>query len=177
MCQRLGDRVKHWVTFNEPNVHALFGYGTGIHAPGLKGLPNALAAIHHLNLAHGRAVEALRGERADLRIGTVISLQPVRPSSNTADDHRAAERFDAIWNGACLDPLINGAYPIPVATDFAPLSADGDLATMRQSIDYLPCTSRRHRTACLAPGSAPYQLVRTLLRWVGLSMRAHSLKS
>ena len=137
VCQRLGDRVKHWVTFNEPNVHALFGYGTGVHAPGLKGLPNALAAIHHLNLAHGRAVEALRGERADLRIGTVISLQPVRPSSNTADDHRAAERFDAMWNGACLDPLINGAYPIPVATDFAPLSADGDLATMRQSIDYL----------------------------------------
>jgi beta-glucosidase len=90
VCQRLGDRVKHWVTFNEPNVHALFGYGTGVHAPGLKGLPNALAAIHHLNLAHGRAVEALRGERADLRIGTVISLQPVRPSSNTADDQRAA---------------------------------------------------------------------------------------
>src|ERR1700751_3206690 len=35
VCQRLGDRVKHWVTFNEPNVHALFGYGTGVHAPGL----------------------------------------------------------------------------------------------------------------------------------------------
>jgi beta-glucosidase len=137
VCQRLGDRVKHWVTFNEPNVHALFGYGTGVHAPGLKGLPNALAAIHHLNLAHGDAVKALRGERADLRIGTVISLQPVRPSSDTADYRRAAERFDAMWNGACLDPLIKGAYPIPVATDFAPLSADGDLATIRQSIDYL----------------------------------------
>jgi beta-glucosidase len=137
VAQRLGDRVKHWATFNEPNVHALFGHGTGIHAPGLTGLPNALTAMHHLNLAHGRAVQALRVERADLRLGTVISSQPVRPSSDSADDRRAAERFDAMWNGACLDPLIKGAYPAPVTADFAPLIADGDLATMQQPIDYL----------------------------------------
>ncbi len=109
----------------------------GEHAPGLKGLPNMLAAIHHLNLAQGRAVQALRAERADLRLGTVISLQPARPSSDTADDRRAAERFDAMWNGACLDPLMTGAYPAPVAADFAALAADGDLPTMRQPIDYL----------------------------------------
>src|SRR5262249_33939761 len=84
------DRVKHWAIFNEPNVHALFGHGMGDHAPGLKGLPNMLAAIHHLNLAQGRAVQALRAERADLRLGTVISLQPARPSSDNADDRRAA---------------------------------------------------------------------------------------
>jgi beta-glucosidase len=137
VARRLGDRVKHWAIFNEPNVHALFGHGTGEHAPGLKGLPNMLAAIHHLNLAQGRAVQALRAERADLRLGTVISLQPARPSSDNADDRRAAERFDAMWNGACLDPLMTGAYPAPVAADFAALAADGDLATMRQPIDYL----------------------------------------
>ena len=55
-----------------------------------------LAAIHHLNLAQGGAVQALRAERAGLRLGTVISLQPVRPSSDSADDRRAAERFDAV---------------------------------------------------------------------------------
>jgi beta-glucosidase len=137
VAQRLGDRVKHWVTFNEPNVHALFGHGTGIHAPGLTGLPNALSAMHHLNLAHGRAVQALRAERTDFRVGTVISLQPVRPSSTSTDDRQAAERFDAFWNGACLDPLIKGAYPAPVSADFAPLVADGDFATMQQPIDYL----------------------------------------
>jgi beta-glucosidase len=137
VAHRLGDRVKHWAIFNEPNVHALFGHGLGDHAPGLKGLPNMLAAIHHLNLAHGRAVQALRAERADLRLGTVISLQPARPSSDNADDHRAAERFDAMWNGACLDPLVTGAYPAAVAADFAAHAADGDFATMRQPIDYL----------------------------------------
>ena len=76
VARRLGDRVKHWAIFNEPNVHALFGHGVGSHAPGLNGLSNMLAAIHHLNLAQGRAVQALRAERADLRLGTVISLQP-----------------------------------------------------------------------------------------------------
>ena len=56
VAKRLGDRVKHWVTFNEPNIHALFGHGEGGHAPGIKGLPNMLAAIHHQSLAHGRAI-------------------------------------------------------------------------------------------------------------------------
>jgi len=101
--------------------------GLGDHAPGLKGLPNMLAAIHHLNLAQGRAVQALRAERADLRLGTVISLQPARPSSDNADDRRAAERFDAMWNGACLDPLMTGAYPAPVAADFAALAEGAKL--------------------------------------------------
>jgi beta-glucosidase len=79
VVKRLGDRVKHWLTFNEPNVHALFGHGTGAHAPGLQGLPNALAAMHHLNLAHGRAAQALHAERPGLRLGNVVSLQPGAP--------------------------------------------------------------------------------------------------
>jgi beta-glucosidase len=137
VAKRLGDRVKHWAMFNEPNVHALFGHGLGNHAPGLTGLPNMLGAIHCQNLAQGRALQALRAERGDLRLGTVISLQPARPSSDRAEDRRATERFDAMWNGACLDPLIKGSYPAPVAGDFAPLVAAGDLATMHQPIDYL----------------------------------------
>jgi beta-glucosidase len=137
VVRRLGDRVKHWATFNEPNVHALFGHGEGGHAPGLKGLPNMLAAIHHQNLAHGRAVQALRSERTDVRVGTVISLQPARPSSDREEDRRAAVRFDAMWNGACLDPLMKGAYPPPVTDDFAALIAAGDLAAIHQRIDFL----------------------------------------
>ncbi|MGH6670953.1 MAG: GH1 family beta-glucosidase [Xanthobacteraceae bacterium] len=137
VAAKLGDRVKRCATFNEPNVHALFGHGMGTHAPGLTGLPHVLAAIHHQNLAHGRAVAALRAERADLRIGTVISLQPVRPSSERDEDRRAATRFDAMWNGACLDPLLKGNYPSAIAAEFAPLIADGDLDAIRVPIDFL----------------------------------------
>ena len=137
VAARLGDRVKRWAMFNEANVHALFGHGIGSHAPGLTGLPNMLAAMHHQNLAQGRALQALRAEHRGLRLGTVISLQPVRPSSDRDQDARAAVRFDAMWNGAGLDPLLKGAYPAAVATDFAPLIAGGDLAAMQQPIDYL----------------------------------------
>src|SRR5215469_6292127 len=137
----------------EPNVHALFGHGMGDHAPGLKGLPNMLAAIHHLNLAQGRAVQALRAERADLRLGTIISLQQERPSSDSADDRRAAERFDAMWNGACLDPLMTGAYPAAASADFAPMVRNGDLAAMRQPIDWLGVNYYSPMYAAQAPQS------------------------
>jgi beta-glucosidase len=136
-AKRLGDRVKHWITFNEPNIHALFGYGTGEHAPGVKGLPNMLKAMHNQNLAHGRAVQALRAERADFRLGTVVSLQQARPASDRDEDRRAAERFDAMWNGACLDPQMLGRYAAPVAGDFAPLVIGDDLATMHQPLDFI----------------------------------------
>jgi beta-glucosidase len=136
VARRLGDRVKHWAMSNEPNVHALFGYGMGGHAPGLKGLPNFLAASHHQNLAQGRALQALRAERADLRLGTVISISPVRPSSDRKEDHRAAERFDAFWNGSFLDPLFKGSYPAAVAADFAPLIVGDDLKAIQQPIDF-----------------------------------------
>jgi beta-glucosidase len=137
VAKRLGDRVKHWAMLNEANVHAIFGHGMGQHAPALTGLPNTLAAMHHQNLAQARAMQALRAERRGLRLGSIINVQPVRPSSDRVEDHRAAERFDAIWNGACLDPLMKGSYPAPVAQDFAPLIATGDLATMHQEADYV----------------------------------------
>jgi beta-glucosidase len=136
VAQRLGDRVKHWVMFNEPNIHALFGYGMGGHAPGLKGLVNFIRASHHQNLAQGRALAALRAERADLRLGTVLALSPVRPSSDSEADQRAAERFDAFWNGAFLDPLFKGAYPEAVAAEFEPAIAAGDLKIIHAPVDF-----------------------------------------
>jgi len=136
VAKRLSDRVRHWAMFNEANVHALFGHGIGSHAPGLTGLSNMLAAIHHQNLAQGRALQALRAEHSQLRLGTVINVQPARPSSDRDEDRRAVERFDAFWNGAVLDPLFKGVYPAAIAADFAPLVAPGDLATAKQPIDF-----------------------------------------
>jgi len=136
-ARRLGDRVKHWAMFNEANVHALFGHGMGSHAPGLTGLQGFLAASHYQNLAQGRALLALRAERADLRLGTVLNVSPARPSADRDEDRRAAERFDAFWNGAFLDPLFKGCYPAAVAADFAPLIADDDLRAIRQTVDFL----------------------------------------
>ncbi len=184
VARRLGDRVKHWATFNEPNIHALFGYGIGEHAPGIKGLPNMLRAMHNQNLAHGRAVQALRAERGDLRLGTILSLQRARPSSDSEADRRATERFEAMWNGACLDPLVKGAYPAPVAGDFAPLIADGDLATMQQPLDFLGVNYYAPMYVADCAAKPVRRLVRRRAarharspQWAGRSMPAGSAKS
>jgi beta-glucosidase len=137
VAARLGDRVKHWVMLNEAVITALFGYGQGTLAPGLTGWPNAVAAFHHQNLAQGLALAALRAERPDLTLGTVMTLQPVRATSPTVDDRNAADRFDAIWNRICLDPLLKGGYPALLADDFASVIRDGDLETIRQPINVL----------------------------------------
>jgi beta-glucosidase len=137
VARRLGDRVKHWIMLNEAVVHAIFGHGTGIHAPGLTGWENLVAALHHQNLAQGLALQALRAERADLKLGTVMTLQPVRAHSERAQDRSAAARLDAIWNRACIDPLLRGTYPSLLADSFAPLMQPGDLAAIHRPIDFL----------------------------------------
>src|SRR5262249_51534743 len=94
-------------------------------------------ALHHLNLAQGVTLQALRTERSDFVLGTVLSLQPAWPSSSSDEDHHAAKRFDALWNGACLDPLFRGSYPAWVSAEVAPLIMESDLVTARQRLDYL----------------------------------------
>jgi len=89
-----------------------------------------------LCLYHWDLPQALQAEHSQLRLGTVINVQPARPSSARDEDRRAAERFDAFWNGAVLDPLFKGVYPAAIAADFAPLVAPGDLATIKQPIDF-----------------------------------------
>ena len=132
-----GGRIPNWMVLNEAAVHSYLGHGLGFHAPGLTGKENWVAALHHLNLGQGLAVQALRANLPDARIGTVASLEPVRPSTAAPADVRAAAVLDAMWNGAVLDPLFLGQYPDLVAEDFAPYCRTGDLATCRQKIDIL----------------------------------------
>ena len=59
----LGDRVHTWTTLNEPWCSAYLGYAQGCTPPGAESQAGALAAVHHLNLAHGLAVQAVRSAR------------------------------------------------------------------------------------------------------------------
>lgn len=139
VARRLGDRVGRWVMLNEPGIVAQFGHGVGEHAPGLRGPENWLAALHHQNLAQGRALSALRAEaRPAWRLGTVLSVQPVRPVDGREANRPAAALFDALWNRSGLDPLLLGRYPsLLLAQGMAALVKDGDLAAIHQPIDFL----------------------------------------
>ena len=109
---RLGDRVKTWITLNEPQVSAFAGYADGVHAPGLRDFGAAVQASHVLMVAHALAVEAYReSSPAAHRIGITLDLHPVYPWSDGASDIEAARVADGRSNRWFLDPVCHGSYP------------------------------------------------------------------
>ena len=132
---RLADRVAHWVPASEPVVAVSRGYGVGDYAPGHHLLFEALPAAHHLLLAHGRAVIALRAAGAP-SVGCANNHAPVWPASDDPADVGAAKLFDAVWNGMYAEPILFGRYPVDLAMLMEDVVHDGDLATIRQPLDF-----------------------------------------
>jgi beta-glucosidase len=141
--EALGDSVRFWITLNEPWVSAWLGYGTGVHAPGVKDVSKALAATHHLLLGHGLALENLRSlGRENNQLGVTLNLSDVRPATEDVADVEAARRVDGNANRLYLDPLFRGSYPEDMLehyrseSDFA-FVREGDLEKISQSLDFL----------------------------------------
>jgi beta-glucosidase len=140
VAKRLGDRVKDWITHNEPFCTSWLGYGLGLHAPGRTSVRDALAAAHHALLAHGWAVEALRRASPNSDVGTVVDSVPIHPASDAPADVAAAWAEDGVRNRWFFDPLLRGAYPEDVLERFAeaaPPVRDGDLATISVPLDFV----------------------------------------
>ena len=93
MHAALGDRVRHWATLNEPWCSAWLGYGSGEHAPGVRDHVQATRAAHHLLLAHGRAMRAMRAQApADHALGIVLNLFPIAADPGLHADRGRAGR-------------------------------------------------------------------------------------
>jgi beta-glucosidase len=142
VVQRLGDRVGRWITLNEPWVSAFVGHFEGRHAPGVSDEAAALAAAHHLLLAHASGLERIRREAPHAKAGVTLNLSHVLPATETAADVAAAARVDLFENRLFLSPLFRGCYPQDAyefwagVTDFA-FVRDGDLAAISQPMDFL----------------------------------------
>jgi beta-glucosidase len=135
VAERFEGRVSQWVPINEPNVASMLGYGIGVHAPGRKLGFDALAAAHHLLLAHGRAAIELRRFGAT-SVGCANNHGPIWPASDDDADVGASKLFDAIWNGLFLEPMLLGRYPVDLAPLMEGLVENGDMATIRQPLDF-----------------------------------------
>jgi beta-glucosidase len=154
----LGDRVRRWTTINEPWCAAMLGYGAGIHAPGRTEPAAAVAAAHHVLLAHGLAIDVLREHISapGAEIGISLNPYPVLPSvAEPSDaDLDAVRRIDGIANRLWYDAVLLGRYPADVLDDFAAVSdlahiRDGDLDQIARPIDalgvnYYRCYHVRH---------------------------------
>jgi beta-glucosidase len=111
VARRLGDRVGHYVTHNEPWCASTLGYARGEHAPGKKDPAAALAVAHHLLLSHGWAVPAVRAHAPAAQVGITLNLTPATPASDVDADREACREFDGDFNRWYLDPLHGRGYP------------------------------------------------------------------
>jgi len=143
----LGDRVRRWTTLNEPWCSAWLGYGSGEHAPGATDVRLAARAAHHLLLAHGHALAAMRAQApADHSFGIVVNPGSYRaadslPPGEVAEVQQAATVLDGVQTRWWLDALLLGRYPEDTYELLAP-HLDGvvheqDLAYIAQPLDFL----------------------------------------
>lgn len=142
VVKRLGDRFDALATINEPWCVCHLSHLYGIHAPGEKSFDAFAAAVHVLNLAHGKAVQAARSVRADLPMGTVLNLHQTYAvsdsDSDSDEDAAAAERAFKFNNGVYLDPIFTGAYDEEILEAFSEKLRieDGDLEIINQPLDW-----------------------------------------
>jgi beta-glucosidase len=140
ITRRVGDRVRNWITINEPWVVAILGHMWGIHAPGRTDLREALAVAHSLLLAHGRAVEVVRANVPDGRVGIALNLSHVYPITDRDEDVEAARKLDGMTNRWFLDPVFRGAYPADIVQLFGDSVTeiqDGDVDIITRPTDFL----------------------------------------
>lgn len=139
VAKRLGDRIDKWATFNEPGVIVWDGYIHGDHAPGEQNLVKGRQVAHNLMVAHGLAVQALRGVNPSLDVGIVLNQWMV----DAADDHpQSIQNAADAWNSgetAFLHPIFKGYYhPALVArAGGLPQIQAGDMALITQKLDFL----------------------------------------
>jgi beta-glucosidase len=159
VADALGDRVRLWITLNEPFIHMTLGYATGEHAPGQTLLFGALPVAHHQLLGHGLAVATLRARSAGA-VAITNNYSPVWPASDSADDAAAADAYHALHNRFFTDPLFGRDYP-ELGLDPA-VVRDGDLDTIAAPLDALG-VNYYNPTAVRAPSTPdsplPFEVV------------------
>ncbi len=139
ITRRLGDRVASIATVNEPWCVAWLSHFMGIHAPGLRDIRAAARAMHHILLAHGLAVERLRG-MGQPNLGIVLNFDYAQPASDSPQDIQAAARWDGIFNRWFIEAITRQTYPEIVLEGLAPHMPKGweqDMPTIGARLDWL----------------------------------------
>ncbi|MBN1875347.1 MAG: beta-glucosidase [Anaerolineae bacterium] len=140
VVKALGDRVKYWITLNEPWEHAMFGHFLGEHAPGKRNPWAYFRVAHHELLAHGLAVERIRALVPDAQVGITLSQFPVYPTKDTPKNRAAAHFADLFVNRFYLDGLYRGVYPESLwkrLWPFTPPIRPGDMDVITRPTDFL----------------------------------------
>jgi beta-glucosidase len=179
MAERFGDRIKNWVTINEPFCSAWLGHLYGVMAPGIKDLQIAINASHHLLLGHGLATEALREVSSELKVGITLNFTPAITLGHSDEDALAVELADGFDNRWFADPVFKGSYPADIVTAFGkevPI-LPGDLKLISSPLDFLGLNYYFRQTVAYDPSvkPLPYSQVRAPnVERTGMDWEVHS---
>lgn len=183
VVKKLGDRVKHWMTQNEPQCYIGLGHLQGVHAPGVKlGMADILRMTHHSLLAHGKSVQAIRvAARGKVQVGAAPVGVVKYPATETPRDIAAARRAmfavadRSVWNNTWwLDPILKGRYPedgLKLYGKDVPSFSRKDLATMHQPLDFFGCNIYNGEAIRAGKGGRPEPVpqptgyAQTAIRW------------
>ena len=146
ITKALGDRVKNWMTINEPAVVAWIGNDTGEHAPGYTDMKRAIPVSFHVMLAHGWAMPVIRRNSLNSEVGIVLNVGWKAAASNSTFDLDAVRQADGKWTRWFADPLFGRGYPADIIADFEKQGylpngmafiKPGDMAAIATPIDFL----------------------------------------
>jgi beta-glucosidase len=174
ITRRIGDRVASVATINEPWCVAWLSHFLGHHAPGARDIRAAARAMHHVLLAHGAAVERLRG-MGQSNLGIVLNFDYCMPASDSAADVLASATQDAIFNRWFIEGITRGTYPPEAMAGLAPhMPKDwqDDMALIGQKLDWLGVNYYTRGLQSFAPDSpwphlrpVPGPLPKTQMGW------------
>ena len=157
LTSRFGDRVKNWMTLNEPLCSAWLGHLYGDMAPGIKDLQTALNVSHNLLMSHGLACQVIRSNVSEANVGIVINVTPAVPATDSQEDSNAAQLADGFDNRWFLDPVFGRTYPADVidALGASPEIHSGDMKLIAQDLDFLGVNFYFRQTVAADQNSKP----------------------
>ena len=160
VADRLGDRVRHWYTINEPASTSLQGYALGELAPGQTLLFEALPTVHHQLLAHGIAAPILR-ENGAVQAAPTLNHSLILPASEAAHDQAAAGLLDVTHNRLFTDPLLLGTYRDLSAFGVELPIEDGDMELISAPNEVYGFNYYNPTTVRASEGPLPFEMVPT----------------
>jgi beta-glucosidase len=141
LCAKMfGDRIKSWVVLNEPTAFTTFGYLTGLHAPGRRGLNGYLSAVHHATLCQAEGGRILKEILPNAKVGSAFSCSYVDAKKTKPRFQRAAKRLDVVLNRLFIEPSLGMGYPWNDVTFFRKIEKfmkQGDEEKMKFNFDFI----------------------------------------
>lgn len=138
VARRLGDRLYSTAPINEPWCVAWLSHYHGDHAPGLQDLGAAARAMHHVALAHGLCISALRAEGI-ANLGAVCNMEHALPADDAPESAEAAQLYDGLYNRWFPGAFMQGRYPADILAGLEPHLPPGwaeDLPVISQPVDW-----------------------------------------